>query len=181
MAKYSKVGYYMIYNAKSGQIILDDTTMDYVSFGCGNKILIVIPGLSDGLTTVKGKSLFLLNPYRKYLNDYKVYIFSRKNKMPNNYSIKDMANDQIIAMKKLGIKKANILGVSQGGMIAQTMVINNPELINKLVIIVSAPKTNDLIIKNINEWLKFVKINDHKKLMISCYMNCILFSKFIII
>ena len=171
MAKYSKVWYYMIYNAKSGQIILDDTTMDYVSFGYGNKILIVIPGLSDGLTTVKGKSLFLLKPYRKYLNDYKVYIFSRKNKMPNNYSIKDMANDQIIAMKKLGIKKANILGVSQGGMIAQTMAINNPELINKLIIAVSSPKTNDLIIKNINEWLNFVKINDHKKLMISFAEN----------
>lgn len=161
----------MLYNTKNGQVIIDNTTIDYMSFGYGNKILIVIPGLSDGLTTVKGKSLILLKPYRRYLKNYKIYIFSRKNKMPNGYSIEDMANDQIIAMKKLAIKKADVLGVSQGGMVAQSMAINNPKMIDKLIIAVSAPKTNDLIIKNINRWLEIVKTNNHKKIMINFAEN----------
>lgn len=65
----------MLYNTKNGQVIIDNTTIDYVSFGYGNKILIVIPGLSDGLTTVKGKSLILLKPYRRYLKIIK-YTYS---------------------------------------------------------------------------------------------------------
>ena len=99
--------------------MLDNTDLYYVSFGSGSKTLVVLPGLSDGLATVKGKAWILSLPYRKYLKDYTVYMFSRKNKMPEGYTIREMAQDQVRAMKKLGIQSACILGVSQGGMIAQ--------------------------------------------------------------
>lgn len=38
---------------------LTNSDMDYISFGKGNKILIMLPGLGDGLKTVKGTALFL--------------------------------------------------------------------------------------------------------------------------
>ena len=44
----------MLWNAKSGSVNLPDTTMDYVTFGTGTQVLVMIPGLGDGLTTVKG-------------------------------------------------------------------------------------------------------------------------------
>lgn len=36
--------------------------MYYVTFGSGSKYLVVMPGLSDGLATVKNKALFLGSP-----------------------------------------------------------------------------------------------------------------------
>ena len=66
---------------KNGCVNVGDTNMYYVSFGKGEKILVVLPGLSDGLATVKGKGRFLVSPYKKYLKDYTIYIFSRKNNM----------------------------------------------------------------------------------------------------
>ena len=65
-------------NITNGTIEFSDTDMYYVSFGSGKRNLIVLPGLSDGLATVKGKAWLLYFPYRRYLKDYKVYIFSEK-------------------------------------------------------------------------------------------------------
>ena len=46
----------MLWNAKNWKVDLGGTSMSYVSFGHGDKILVLIPGLSDGLTTVKGEA-----------------------------------------------------------------------------------------------------------------------------
>ena len=51
-------------NTKNGQVSLGETEMSYVSFGHGEKVLAVLPGLSDGLATVRGKALLLAGPYR---------------------------------------------------------------------------------------------------------------------
>ena len=77
--------------------------MYYASFGTGEKKLVVLPGLSDGLATVKGKAFILSAPYKKFFRNYTVYMFSRKNNMPEGYSVRDMADDQIRAMKALKI------------------------------------------------------------------------------
>ena len=57
----------MLWNAKNGCVNIGDTDMDYVSFGYGSKTLVLLPGLSDGLVTVKGKALLLAKPYRIFL------------------------------------------------------------------------------------------------------------------
>lgn len=95
----------MLWNAKNGTVSIDHAEMAYVSFGYGNKTLVLLPGLSDGLTTVKGKALLLAKPYKLFFEQYKVYIFSRRQNLPENHSIYNMAHDQAKAMKKLGIKK----------------------------------------------------------------------------
>ena len=103
----------MFWNAKNGSVKIGDTQMEYVSFGYGSKTFIVLPGLSDGLLTVKGKALLLAKPYVRFFKDYTVYMFSRKDKMPENYSIRDMAADQAKALEELGISKVSIMGYSQ--------------------------------------------------------------------
>lgn len=156
----------MLWNAKNGSVKIDNTDMHYVSFGHGSKNLIVLPGLSDGLLTVKGKALLLASPYIKYISDYTVYLFSRKNDMPEGYSIRDMAADQAKALEALGITKTSVMGVSQGGMIAQFMAIDYPELIEKLIIAVSAPRVNEMVHSNVSSWIEMAKRGDHKSLMI---------------
>ena len=155
----------MLYNAHSGSVPLDGTEMEYACFGTGDRNLIVLPGLSDGLATVKGMTMALLPPYIKYLKEWTVYMFSRKNRMPEGCSIRDMAADQARALEKLGVERTSVLGVSQGGMIAQYLAADYPDLVEKLVIVVSAPYVNGMIEGNIRKWLEDVQRNDHKSLM----------------
>ena len=151
---------------KNGCIAVGDTEMYYAAFGSGRKNMVVLPGLSDGLATVKGKAWILSLPYGKYLRDYTVFMFSRKNRMPKGYSIRDMANDQISAMRTLHIERAYLLGVSQGGMIAQYMAIDHPEAVEKLILAVTAPNANDTIKKAVSSWIDMAKRGDHTALMI---------------
>jgi pimeloyl-ACP methyl ester carboxylesterase len=50
------------------------------------------------------------------------------------YSIKLFADDTVGLMDALGISRANIMGLSMGGMIAQELVLNYPEKVGKLVL-----------------------------------------------
>ena len=151
---------------KNGSVKIEDTDMYYISFGRGKKKLVVLPGLSDGLATVKGKSMILAGTYKRFFDDYTVYMFSRKNKMPKDYSIRDMARDQVIAMKELEIEKSSVLGVSQGGMIAQYIAIDYPEIMNKLILAVTAPYANSVINNSVLGWIRIAERDDHVSLMI---------------
>jgi len=55
------------------------------------------------------------------------------------YSIKMMAADTIGLMDNLDIKKANVLGFSMGGSIAQEIALNYPERIEKLILCGAGP------------------------------------------
>ncbi len=152
--------------SKNGCISIGDTDMYYISFGSGEKKLVVLPGLSDGLATVKGKALLLSSAYKKFFKDYTVYMFSRKNRMPEGYSIRNMADDQVRVMKDLGIDQACLLGVSQGGMIAQYMAIDHPEMIKKLILAVTVPNANAVVQNAITGWIDMVERGDHTALMV---------------
>lgn len=167
----------MLWNAKNGTLSIDNTEIHYASFGYGDKKLILLPGLSDGLTTVKGKALLLAKFYRLFFKKYTVYMFSRKNDMPENYSIRDMAHDQAKAMKILGINKAAVVGVSQGGMIAQYLAIDYPDMVDKLVLVVTAPCSNDISEKCLKKWISFAVTGDYKALIIDTVEKSYLIQK----
>ena len=156
----------MLWNAKNGEVSLGNTKMNYVSFGHGDRKLIILPGLSDGLATVKGKALMLAGPYAPFFHTFTVYMFSRKNEMPDGYTIRDMANDQAKAMELLGLGKVSVMGVSQGGMIAQYLAIDHPDVVEKLVLAVTAPRVNDRIRDCVSKWIGLAEQGDHKALMI---------------
>ena len=101
----------MFYNAKNERLMIGDTDMDYISFGKGKKNLILIPGLGDGLTTVRGLAIPYALTHPEFAKEYKVYVFSRKNRLKQGYTTKDMARDVFVAMSKFGIKKADYRAV----------------------------------------------------------------------
>lgn len=151
---------------KNGTVNIGGTEMCYARFGEGEHVLVVLPGLGDGLATVQGKALMLAGPYKPILHQYTVYMFSRKNEMPAGYSIWDMAADQAAALHQLGIEKAAVMGVSQGGMIALALALDHADLVEKLVLAVSAPCVNPLIKERVEGWIGFAEAGDHKGLMI---------------
>lgn len=156
----------MLFHAQNGNIKIGDTDMDYVVFGKGEQALILLPGLSDGLTTVKGMALSLAFAYRIYAADRRVYVFSRKNKLDKGYSTRRMAQDQADAMKALGISQADIMGVSQGGMIAQYIAIDHPELIRRLILAVTTSGQSEIAQAVINAWIRMAMDGDYKRLII---------------
>ena len=156
----------MFWNAKDGSVLLDDNEMWYASFGYGEKALVILPGLSDGLATVKGKALMLAKPYECFFKNYPVYMFSRKEGMHEGYTIFDMAEDQARAIQMLGLENIAVLGVSEGGMIALALAARHPELVSKLVVAVSAPRINPTIEKNVTKWIGLAEKGDHKQLMV---------------
>ena len=155
----------MLYHAKNGSLKIDDTDMYYISFGSGKKNLIMIPGLGDGLTTVKGMAIPFSLMYRQYAKDYTVYVFSRKNHLEEGTSTRDMARDLMKAMRKLRITKAHVMGISQGGMIAQYLAIHYPEVVDKLILCVTIGRQNPTIQKVLSYWYRLAKKGNYRKIM----------------
>ena len=145
---------------KNGRISLSNADMDYICFGRGEKTLILLPGLGDALSTVKGTALPMALMYRIFAKDYTVYMFSRKNHLPAGYTTREMARDQAEAMEQLGIQKADLLGVSMGGMIAQHLAIDFPEKVGKLVLTVTCARSNPVLIESVEEWIALAKAED---------------------
>ena len=156
----------MFYDAKNGKIEMEDTYMDYISFGKGEKKLIMIPGLGEGLTSFKGLATPFSIMYKMFAKEYKVYIFSRRKLIPEGFSTKDMAEDLSRAMELLEIDKAHIIGVSQGGMIAQHLAINYPEKIDKLVLVVTTARKNKIMQNCIDKWIEMAKNKEFEKIML---------------
>lgn len=155
----------MIYNAKNGNIKIGNTDMDYISFGTGKKVLIMIPGLGDGLMTVRGKALPMACMYAMFAKDFTVYMFSRTNELKEGCTCRDMARDLKNAMDVLGIEKANVLGVSQGGMIAECLAIDYPEKVERLILTVTIGRQNDVIQSVVGSWIELARQNKFGEVM----------------
>lgn len=144
-----------MYHAKNLTLRLDDISIDYARFGNGEKTLVMIPGLN--LRGVKGAALPLAYMYRAFANDYTIYVFDRRTDVPDGFTVKDIADDTARAMKALGIEKATVFGVSQGGMIAQYLALDYPELVNKLVLAVTLSRTNETVKTVIENWIELAE------------------------
>ncbi len=149
-----------------GEITVNGAPLKYVAFGKGERNLVVLPGLSDGLTTVAGKSVMLSWYYRKFARCFRVYVFSRRRDLPDSYTTREMASDQAVAMHALGLEHAYLLGVSQGGMIAQFLAIDNPELAAKLILAVTTPEASETLKTVVSEWINLARAGDYRSLMI---------------
>ena len=135
--------------------------MNYIRFGTGERIFVMLPGLGDGLRSVRGTALPMALMYRAFAKAFTVYAFSRENGLPQGYTTREMAADQAQAMELLGIQKADVLGVSMGGMIAQYLAIDYPEKVGKLILTVTSARPNPILRSSIGEWVSCARRGDH--------------------
>ena len=155
-----------MFNLESGRIPVGGTDMDYIGFGSGDQALVLLPGLGDGLKTVKGMAAPFSVLYRKISRQFRVYSLSRRNVLPEGFTTADMADDLALAMDYLGVARAHIVGVSLGGMIAQQLAIQHPDKEDKLVLVVTAARPNDVIRARIERWKQLAAEGDQKELML---------------
>ena len=155
-----------MYSSKNATLYINGKTMDYVTFGKGNQPLVIIPGLRDGLQTVKGMAMPFSITYRKLSERYKIYVFSRINELRQGYTTRDMAADVAEAMETLNLDAAYVMGISQGGMIAQWLAVDFPERVQRLILAVTTAKPSQLARERIEHWQKLSQSGNFKHLML---------------
>ncbi len=140
--------------------------MDYIRFGAGSKTLVMIPGVGDGLKTVRGMAVPFALMYRALAKDFTVYVFSRRRDLAPHTTTREMADDLNRAMEKLGLSATAAVGVSQGGMIAQWLAIDHPEKLSRLVLAVTLSKPNTTVETVVSGWLEMAERGDYKGILL---------------
>ncbi len=110
----------------------DGAETDWFKFGSGSRTMVILPGLS--LLSVCENADAVASAYSVFAEEYTVYLIDRRKKLPSVYSVEDMARDTAAVFDELGIRGAYVLAISQGGMIAQLIAAQRPELVSALVL-----------------------------------------------
>jgi pimeloyl-ACP methyl ester carboxylesterase len=105
--------------------------INYNVDGQGDPLIMII-GLGSDQSNWRLQTAFFKKHYKTITLDNRGSGKSAKPKGP--YTTKLMAEDVIGLMNLLNLKKTHILGVSMGGMIAQEVAIDHPDMVDKLVL-----------------------------------------------
>lgn len=142
---------------------LSDPGVDYVTFGKGDKTLIIITGLSlQRLGDMSNLAIYSL--FYRYAKEYTVYIFDRKDHIEEGVTIENMADDLYQSLQELHIDNASIIGISQGGMIAQLFAIKYPQKVTSLVLALTFSRNNAISRETIGGWIAMTENNDMDQL-----------------
>jgi len=145
-----------------GSVKTNQLVMDFCKFGRGKGTIVIIPGLS--VQSVMPAAEDIAKAYDILTDDYTLYVFDRRKDQVETYSIADMARDTASAMKSLGLEKASVFGASQGGMIAMSMAIMYPHLVEKLVLASTSSSVNKKGFRTVNNWIDLAKAGDAEAL-----------------
>ena len=153
----------MLFNVKEDKIKLTHGEVDYIAFGNGDRSLVMIQGLNT--RGIKGAGLGLAMMYRIFSRDFRVYLFDRRPEVTEKTTVREMAADVAEAMDTLGLKSACVLGVSQGGMIAEYLAIDRPDLVEKMALAMTISRNNETVISVIEKWIELTEKGDFKGLV----------------
>lgn len=129
--------------------------MGCIRFGCGSRPMLLIAGMS--LAGLGGLGDAIAQQYAILHADYTVYTFDRLTYLPEDYTVRDMAEDIAEAMDLLGIESAYVMGTSQGGMIAMTLAASHPEKVRALLPASSCAKQNAVGLSTFAEWIRLAE------------------------
>lgn len=146
-----------------------EVEMDYIQFGSGKKIFVILPGLS--IHSVMGLADAVATAYESFTQDYTVYLFERAKNLHEGYTVRDMARDTASAMVALDLSNADIFGASQGGMIAQYLAIDYPKLVHSMVLGSTLAKSSLVFCDVVLHWIALAKKKDEQGLLESFVDN----------
>ena len=147
------------------KVSADGAETEYIRFGNGKRELVIIPGLS--IKSVIPLAELIERQYGIFSNDFTVYLFDRRKKLPKPYSVSDMADDTARVMKALGISDACVFGASQGGMIAMFLACRYPELVGRAAFGSSACRLSVHGKKVTDEWISLAEKGETEELVFS--------------
>lgn len=146
-------------------IEISSGTMDYLKFGQGEEKLVIIPGLS--VRSVLRFADAIAEAYELLASEFTIYLLDRKSNPPKGYTLNEMASDTAEAIRALGIRRASVLGASQGGMIALTIAITQPDLVDKLVVCSTSARMEGAALDMLATWIELAKAEDAEGLYLA--------------
>ncbi len=117
---------------KTETIRTDNFSMDFFRFGRGARTLVILPGLSVKRVTDSADTV--AQQYVSMTEEFTIYVFERRNDLPEIYTVRDMARDTAEAIRALGLRDICLFGASQGGMMAMVIAADNPDLVSRLAL-----------------------------------------------
>ena len=130
-------------------------TMNYFKFGHGKEVFVILPGLS--LQSVMNFADMVAEAYQILADNFTVYVFDRRKELPANYSVEMMAQDTVKVFRALGLNRINLFGASQGGMIAMRIAIDQPELVQKLILGSTSACVEEAKYKTVEKWIQLAR------------------------
>ena len=120
---------------KTGYARSGNLDLYYEVHGSGGRPLVVLQGSFCTVEVCFGKMLPTLSSRRQViLIDQQGHGRTRMGKN-HPFTVTQMKKDSLAVMKKLGIKRADVLGYSTGAAVALEIAITNPEVVNRLVLL----------------------------------------------
>jgi pimeloyl-ACP methyl ester carboxylesterase len=118
--------------------------LPYNRFGRGPRSLVVLQGTQFENRPQSGLSArFTRNLYKGLEVDYTIHVVTRKPGLPRGYALRDMSDDYAAMIRKVFGEPLDIIGLSTGGLIAQHLAAEHPDLIRRLVLHSSAYRLSE--------------------------------------
>jgi len=116
----------------------------YVRFGKGESNLLVFSG-GPGNDLPSGFMLRMFTSgFKRLAQDYMIYVVTRKLGLPEDYTTRDMSEDYATLITgEFDGGPLDVIGTSYGGLIAQHLAADHPDLIRRLVIAMAAYRVGD--------------------------------------
>ena len=129
--------------------------MDCATIAGGKLPFVLLPGLYT-------KSLMPLAPavarqYRRFLGEYTIYMLDRVSEPPERYTVQDMVGDTIQALEQLGLRDVFMMGVSAGGVVAQAIAAERPDLVRRVVIGSSTSQMTEHARQILRNWISLAR------------------------
>ena len=107
----------------------------YVRVGSGRQPLVVLPGMVlDNRTPSRLVARSYGHGFRRLADDHTLYIVQHRHGLPGA-DMKAMAADYAELLSELG--RVRLMGLSTGGSVAQHIALDRPDLVERLVLVVS--------------------------------------------
>lgn len=119
--------------------------LPYARFGFGSRSLIMLSGGPDFRHEPPSaiNMRWVAGAYGLFASDYTVYYVTRKQGLPTGYSFGDMARDYAVMIRDELGGSADVIGISTGGMIAQHLAADQPDVVRRLTLVCSAYRLGD--------------------------------------
>ncbi len=155
----------MLWNTERRRVKVDSREAECILFGTGSRKLVLLPGLGDSLRDGNTPALPLAFLYRNLAKHFRVAVICRARPQLRGATTRHMAAELAVILRLIGFDKADVVGVSMGGMIAQHLAADAPDLVGKLVLAVTCGRPNAILTASLDDWCAMADRGDHKALM----------------
>lgn len=116
----------------------------FVRFGSGPKTMLFLAG-GPGNTVPSGAGAAgFVRGMRAFTEEYTIVLVTRKSGLREGYTTRDMAQDYADLIRdEFAGHVGLVMGTSYGGLVGQYLAADHPELLDRLVIVMSGPIVSD--------------------------------------